>query len=160
MDVQNKVWYICIVHTMNVHNGFMSFVLQSGDTALTSASASGSVEVVELLLKANAEIELEKMVRTTGHLFYQQSTVPVQKMVHHKIIVPLTTVLSLACISVMCHRVCSTFCIKDQARIKLRYMYIHCGCVRCHLLQLLKQQHLSPLQASWHLKYWCSFLWC
>ena len=71
MDMQNKVQCNCIVHTMNVHSGFipfMSFVLQSGDTALTSASASGSVEVVELLLKANAEIELEKMVRTTGHL--------------------------------------------------------------------------------------------
>ena len=96
MDMQNKVQCNCIVHTMNVHSGFipfMSFVLQSGDTALTSASASGSVEVVERLLKANAEIELEKMVRTTSHHFYQQSTVPVNNMCTINY-TPLTTVFS------------------------------------------------------------------
>ena len=43
-----------------------ALVLQSGDTALTSASASGSVDIVELLLKANAKLELEKMVRRSS----------------------------------------------------------------------------------------------
>jgi len=82
VDMQNKVQCIRIVHTMNFTMGL--FVLQSRETALTSASASGSVEVVELLLEANAKIELEKMVRTSSQLFYQSNncTVPVTNEKH------------------------------------------------------------------------------